>query len=113
MLELLAIGGVLAWTMMNWSQQQVEASTSAKQTQGNTDKLLNMVDNGFQFRDNMFSTMADWLSHPDVKNNYFALHRQQHAVEDPGIYGTARKTVQLYDGVSEPVQLSRQSNLVL
>lgn len=110
MIEILAIGGLLAWTMMAYQDKPV---SSLKQTPGTTQRMVNLVDNGFQFRDNMFSTMADWIGHPDVKNNYFAHQSARNTINDPGIYGVHRSTLQLYDGVSEPVQIYRQNNLVL
>lgn len=112
MLELLALGGLLAWTLMSYQQTTVPATGPAKAVT-TTERLKGLVDNGYQFRDVMFSTMADWLGHPDVRNNFFGHGSAQRAIHDAGVYGTHRQTAQLYEGISEPVQLSRTDSMVL
>ena len=108
---LVLIGGLIAWGWMTLSQPALTQRVS--QNRGATARLDQIVDNGFQFRDNMFSSFADWIGHPDVKNNYLSRERQPGAISDKGVFGVPRTSVQLYPGVSEPMQLYRTDNLLL
>jgi len=111
-LAFIAVGGLAAWSLVNHQQNMLGSVVGTKQVTG-TDRFKGLVDNGYQFRDVMFSTMADYLSHPDVKNNYFAHQRAGATIHDDGIFGVPRKTLQLYAGVSEPIQMYRASNMAL
>lgn len=105
------IGGLAAWAVMTMLNPKLMPKITTNQGAG--ERLSAIIDNGFQFRDNMFSSFADWISHPDVKNNYLAREREPGNVSDRGVFGVPRTSVQLYPGVSEPMQLYRTSNLVL
>lgn len=112
MLEVIVIGGLLAWTMMSYQEKNLAIADKGSVVTA-TERFKSLVDNGYQFRDVTFSTMADYLGHPDMKNNFFAQQRAGVAIQDDGVFGTARNTVQLYPGVSEAMQISRRGNLAL
>lgn len=114
-IALIAVGSLAAWSVVTHQDNMLASKAlSAAESSTTTDRFKGLVDNGYQFRDVMFSTMADYLSHPDVKNNFFAHQRASQAtIHDQGIFGVPRKTVQLYPGVSEPIQMYRAGNMAL
>ena len=73
--------------------------------------LAERIDNGEQLRDQTFNTMADYIGHPDVKNNNFSTRSA--LTNDIGIYGQNRKFYEMYTGNSELTEMYRESNLSL
>jgi len=76
-----------------------------------TTKLDSMIDSGYQFRDQTFSTMADIIVHPDVKNSKAGYEMKP--IQDLGVFGSNRESFQLYPGLSEITQISNTRNMIL
>jgi len=76
--------------------------------------LLERVDNGYQYRDVMYTTMKDYIGDPDVKNNSYFKNSMTHLAQDLGVYGVLRHFFQFQPGNSEIVQVySNPDNLIL
>ena len=73
--------------------------------------LAERINNGEQLRDQTFNTMADYIQHPDVKNNNFSTRSA--LTNDIGIYGQDREFYEMYTGNSELTEMYRVSNLSL
>lgn len=69
------------------------------------------INNGYQYRDVTFDTMADYIKHPDVVNNNFVASRK--LWKDRGVFGIPREYSRLYDNLSQITVLHRTDSLYL
>lgn len=75
-----------------------------------TGKLNQLIDNGYQYRDQTYTTELD-LAHPDTKNNQAFMNEP--ITSDRGIFGAPRQYLQTLPGVTAVAQIYRNSNLIL
>jgi hypothetical protein len=73
--------------------------------------MYDRINNGYQYRDVLFDTIADNLQHPDVVNNVFG--REQNIKTDRGVFGIPREFRQLYPNASSITVMHNNKDLIL
>lgn len=84
---------------------------STKEKQNQCGLIESRINNGYQFRDVTFDTMADYIKHPDVVNNNFV--GSEKLCNDRGVFGIPREYKQLYNNLSQITVLHRTDSLYL